>query len=67
MGSMLTRLAVAAGALTLAVALVVVGTALSDGGGHPVAGTAVTVCGGIGAVLALTGLLGPVRRRDRRR
>ncbi len=63
----LTRLVVAACALALAAALVVLGTAWSEGGGHPVAGTAVTVCGGIGAVLALTGLLGPVRRRDRRR
>ncbi len=67
MGSVLTRLAVAAGALALAVALVVVGTALSDGGGHPVAGTAVTVVGGIGAVLALIVRPVPARRRHRRR
>ena len=67
MEGVLTRLAVAACVLAAAAALVVLGTALSDGGGHPVAGTAVTVCGGIGAVLALTGLPVPARRRGRRR
>jgi hypothetical protein len=67
MGGVPIRLAAAACALALAAALVVLGAALSDGGGHPVAGTAVTVCGGIGAVLALTVLPAPVRRRGRRR
>jgi hypothetical protein len=63
----LTRLAVAACVLVLAAGLVVLGTGLADGGGHPVAGTALTVGGGIGVVLALTALPGPARRRHRRR